>query len=195
MWEIFFIFVPHTPDIFVKESKSLSLVWCCCNSKSPLCIAPNLHILAVCSWVKAFRTQDTWIDVKSPWISRKWSSVHGPCQTGQIIRQAEFRMCSVGVQIHRSWWDKTIKIDVHTPHIHVINTRRYFKDSPFWTISRIFSQTPNARFPKWFATLIRTPDLICGSWCGLWKNILQWVWVHKQRRVTGGRTLTFPLWL
>ncbi len=63
--------VLHTPDISVKEIISLPLVWCCSYSKNPPLTLFNLHIPAVCSWVKTLWTQNTEILIKSLWIIRK----------------------------------------------------------------------------------------------------------------------------
>ncbi len=97
--------VLHTPDISVKENISLPLVWCCSYSKTPDWTPFNLHIPAVCSWVKTLWTQNTRIRVKSLWIIRKMLVVLATSHTGQIIRHDESWMNSVWIQNHRSWWN------------------------------------------------------------------------------------------
>ncbi len=49
--------VPHKPDTVLKKPP-LPLVWCCSYSKTPVTLF-NLHIPAVCSWVKTLWTQNT----------------------------------------------------------------------------------------------------------------------------------------
>ncbi len=95
----------YTPDISVKENTSLPLVWCCSYSKTPPLTLFNLHIPAVCSWVKTLWTQNTEILIKSLWIIRKRLFVLAVSHTGQIIRHEETWMNSVWIQNHRSWWN------------------------------------------------------------------------------------------
>ncbi len=71
------------------------MVWCCSYSKTPDWTPFNLHIPAVCSWVKILWTQNTGIRVKSLWIIRKMLVVLATSHTGQIIRHDESWMNSV----------------------------------------------------------------------------------------------------
>ncbi len=97
--------VLHTPDFSGIEITPLPLIWCCSYTKTPLYTCFNLHIPAVCSWVKTLWAQNTWIIVKSLWIIKKQLFVTAVSHTGQIIRQDEPLICSVWIQNHRSWWD------------------------------------------------------------------------------------------
>ncbi len=95
LWAVFTVHVPHAPDI--SENLSLPLVWCCGYSKNPECIFSNLHIPAVCSWIKALRTQNTRIFVKPLWIIRNILIYITVGHTGQIRRECEVRMSCVWI--------------------------------------------------------------------------------------------------
>ncbi len=125
--------VRHTPDISDKENISLPLVWCCSYSKNPDWTLFNLHIPAVCSWVKTLWTQNTEILIKSLWIIRKRLFVLAVSHTGQIIRHEEMWICSVWIQNHRSWWN-------------TIN-RCFYSDVQWWLVENF----PGKNIPVWLS--------------------------------------------
>ncbi len=127
--------VLHTPDISVKENTSLPLVWCCSYSKTPVFLF-NLHIPAVCSWVKSLWTQNTKISVKSLWIIRNQLIFPAVSHTGQIIRHDETWICSVWIQNHRSWWD-TINILFWCSY----NDQEWTVHRLLWIMTRSIDQT------------------------------------------------------
>ena len=99
---IFTIFIIHIPPSTHGGKVSLPLERLCHHTHKPPCVLSNLHIPAVSPWVKALRAQDTGILIKSLWVIRKLLSLITTSHTGQILRQDEIWVCSVGIQSHRS---------------------------------------------------------------------------------------------
>ncbi len=148
--------VRHKPDTSAEETPSLPLVWCCSYSKSPVFTLFNLHIPAVCSWVKTLWTQNTATPVISLWIIRNRLIITAPSHTDQIIRQNETSMSRVWIQNHRSWWDTINRCcysDVHIMIKSEPNTDDYELWHSFcWSCSSHHCQS----FSVWFINTERS---------------------------------------
>ncbi len=118
-WRPSVLMILHSPDISVKESVCLPLVWCCSYSKNPGWTLFNLHIPAVCSWVQRVLTQNTAKIGKSLRIIRKRLILLAESHTGQIIRHDKPFMSRVWIQNHRSWWDTINRCCYYDVHIMI----------------------------------------------------------------------------
>lgn len=96
---VFIIIIAYTPESSLYHSLPLDRL--IDYTYKPYCIVPDVCVPTVCPRVKALRAQDHSIVIKPFWVVRKQPYLITESHTGQIVRQDETWMGSVGVQNHR----------------------------------------------------------------------------------------------